>query len=46
MKPATRKIRFETWLAGGRRGRMLLHLAAAIMAGHWAFHMGGIVREI
>ena len=40
------KIKLSIWLAGGRQGRMLLHLAAAIMAGNWAFHMAGIMREI
>jgi hypothetical protein len=40
------KLKLSIWLAGGRRGRMLLHLVAAIMAGHWAFHMAGIAREI
>jgi hypothetical protein len=40
------KLKLSIWLAGDRHGRMLLHLAAAILAGHWAFHIDGIMREI
>jgi len=27
-------------------GRSCLHLAAALRAGHWRWHLGGIGREI
>ena len=29
-----------------RSGRALLHLAAALRAGHWRWHATGIVREL
>jgi len=27
-------------------GRALLHLAAALRAGHWSWHVAGIIREV
>jgi hypothetical protein len=27
-------------------GRALLHLAAALRAGHWSWHLAGIIREL
>ena len=29
-----------------RWGRALLHLAATFRAGHWRWHLGGIIREL
>jgi hypothetical protein len=29
-----------------RSGRALLHLAAALRAGHWSWHFAGIIREL
>jgi len=29
-----------------RSGRALLHLAAALRAGHWSWHVAGIIREV
>ncbi|SPE61823.1 hypothetical protein SBV1_770021 [Verrucomicrobia bacterium] len=29
-----------------RSGRALLHLAAALRAGHWSWHVAGISREV
>jgi hypothetical protein len=29
-----------------RWGRALLHLAAALRAGHWSWHLAGIMREL
>jgi hypothetical protein len=29
-----------------RWGRTLLHLAAALRAGHWRWHLAGIIREL
>jgi hypothetical protein len=29
-----------------RWGRALLHLAAALRAGHWRWHLAGIIREL
>jgi hypothetical protein len=29
-----------------RSGRALLHLAAALRAGHWSWHVAGIIREL
>ena len=33
-------------LSQSRGGRIALHLIAALAAGHWMFHLRGIVREL
>jgi hypothetical protein len=34
------------YLSQERWGRVCLHLAAAMRAGHWRWHLAGIEREI
>ena len=34
------------YLVQMRWGRALLHLAAALRAGHWSWHLAGIIREL
>jgi hypothetical protein len=42
MKGKTMKL----YLSQKRYGRVCLHLAAALRAGHWRWHFAGIEREI
>lgn len=35
-----------SYLVQTRWGRALLHLAAALRAGHWSWHAAGIIREL
>lgn len=40
------KHKLTVRLSISRPGRILLHCAAAILDGHWSYHMPGIIREI
>ena len=40
------KQKLELWLAADWAGRVVLHLAAAVTGGHWAWHFAGIAREL
>jgi hypothetical protein len=42
----TMKQKLEIWLAAGRSGRVILHVAAAVAGGAWGWHWAGIVREM
>jgi len=35
-----------SYLIQTRWGRALLHLAATLRAGHWSWHVAGIIREL
>jgi len=41
-----KRAKVEGWLAAGRSGRVVLHLAAAVAGGAWGWHWAGIAREI
>ena len=39
-------IGMTSYLIQTRWGHALLHLAAALRAGHWSWHLAGIIREL
>jgi len=45
-QPAMEGKTMALYLIQERWGRVCLHLAAALRAGHWRWHLAGIGREI